>query len=142
MTGDLKLGLLKDEKSQYSQDFQLALQSSFLLPTIDKPTCVHKMSASLIDNISFNNPNQILISGNIITDVCDQFSQFCILTSGRDKITKKETKQNKINKTTKKRELSDFSSVRFNNDLSIVDWDSIIVSKANSFQEHFLTLCN
>ena len=142
MTGDLKLGLLKDEKSQYSQDFQLALQSSFLLPTIDKPTCVHKMSASLIDNISFNNPNQILISGNIITDVCDQFSQFCILTSGRDKITKKETKQNKINKTTKKRELSDFSSVRFNNDLSIVDWDSIIVSKANSFQEHFLILCN
>lgn len=98
MTGDLKLGLLKDEKSQYSQDFQLALQSSFLLPTIDKPTCVHKMSASLIDNISFNNPNQILISGNIITDVCDQFSQFCIiLTSGRDKITKKETKQNKQN---------------------------------------------
>lgn len=142
MTGDLKLGLLKDEKSQYSQDFQLALQSSFLLPTIDKPTCVHKMSASLIDNISFNNPNQILISGNIITDVCDQFSQFCILTSGGDKITKKETKQNKINKTTKKRELSDFSSVRFNNDLSIVDWDSIIVSKANSFQEHFLILCN
>ena len=100
------------------------------------------MSASLIDNISFNNHNQILISGNIITDVCDQFSQFCILTSGRDKITKKETKQNKINKTTKKRELSDFSSVRFNNDLSIVDWDSIIVSKANSFQEHFLILCN
>lgn len=101
MTGDLKLGLLKDEKSQYSQDFQLALQSSFLLPTIDKLTCVHKMSASLIDNISFNNPNQILTSGNIITDVCDQFCQFCILTSGRDKITKKETKQNKTNKTTK-----------------------------------------
>ena len=57
------------------------------------------MSASLIDNISFNNPNQILTSGKIITDVCDQFSQFCILTSGRDKITKKETKQNKTKQT-------------------------------------------
>ena len=98
MTGDLKLGLLKNEKSQYSWDFRLALQSSFLLSTIDKPTCVHKMSASLIDNISFNNPNQILISGNIITDVCDQFSQFCILTSGRDNVTKnKQTKKNKQN---------------------------------------------
>ena len=110
MTGDLKLGLLKDEKSQYSQDFQLALQSSFVLPTIDKPTCVHKMSASLIDNISFNNPNQILTSGKIITDVCDQFSQFCILTSGRDKITKRETKQNKTNKTTKQQRNANYQT--------------------------------
>ena len=41
------------------------------------------MSASLIDNIFVNNPNQVLISGNIITDVSDHFSQFCIMTSGR-----------------------------------------------------------
>ena len=36
------------------------------------------MSASLIDNIFVNNPNQVLISGNIITEVSDHFSQFCI----------------------------------------------------------------
>ena len=41
------------------------------------------MSVSLIDNIFVNNPNQVLISGNIITDVSDHFSQFCIMTSGR-----------------------------------------------------------
>ena len=67
--GDFNLCLLKTEKSQYSQDFLLALQSSYLLPTIDKPTRVHRMSASLIDNIFVNNPKQVLISGNIITDV-------------------------------------------------------------------------
>ena len=68
------------------------------------------MSASLIDNISFNNPNQILTSGKIITDVCDQFSQFCILTSGRDKITKRETKQNKTNKTTKQQRNANYQT--------------------------------
>ena len=67
--GDFNLCLLKTEKSQYSQDFLLALQSSYLLPTIDKPTRVQWMSASLIDNIFVNNPKQVLISGNIITDV-------------------------------------------------------------------------
>ena len=110
--GDFNLCLLKTEKSQYSQDFLLALRSSCLLPTIDKPTRVHRMSASLIDNIFVNNPDQVLISGNIITDVSDHFSQFCIITSEREKVA---------NKTTKKRDFSDFSSVRFNNDLSIVD---------------------
>ena len=70
------------------------------------------MSASLIDNISFNNPNQILTSGNIITDVCDQFCQFCILTSGRDKITKKETEQNKTNKTTKQQNNKETRTLR------------------------------
>ena len=81
--GDFNLCLLKTEKPQYSQDFSLALQSSYLLPTIDKPAYVHRMSVSLIDNIFVNNPNQVLISGNIITDVSDHFSQFCIMTSGR-----------------------------------------------------------
>ena len=74
--GDFNLCLLKTEKSQYSQDFLLALQSSYLFPTIDKPTRVHRVSASFIDNIFVNNPNQVLISGNIVTDVSDHFSQF------------------------------------------------------------------
>ena len=78
--GDFNLCLLKTEKSQYSQDFLLALQSSYLLPSIDKPIRVHRMLASLIDNIFVNNPEQVLISGNIITDVSAHFSQFCIMT--------------------------------------------------------------
>ena len=50
------------------------------------------------------------------------------MTSGREKVA---------NKTTKKRDFSDFSSVRFNNGLSIVDWVNIIVSKANSLDDRF-----
>ena len=75
---DFNLCLQKIEACNYSPDFLLALQRCYLLPTIDKPTRVHNNSASLIDNMFVNNPEQVLISGNLITDVSDHFSQFCI----------------------------------------------------------------
>ena len=128
LLGDFNLCLLKTETSQYSQDFLLALQTCYLLPTIDKPTRVHKTSASLIDNIFVTDPEKVLISGNIITDVSDHFSQFCILTSARDKLTKK---------IIRKRDFSHFSSVQFNKDLSEVDWHDIVVSKANNIDDQF-----
>ena len=92
LLGDFNLCLQKIENCNYSRDFLLALQSCYLLPTIDKPTRVHKNSASLIDNIFVNNPEQVLISGNLITDVSDHFSQLCILSSTRDKIKRKQIK--------------------------------------------------
>ena len=82
----VNLCVQKNETCNYSRDFLLALQSSYLPPNIDKPTRVHKNSASLTDNIFVNNPEQVLISGNLITDVSDHFSQFCTLTSTRDNI--------------------------------------------------------
>ena len=53
---DFNLRLQKIETCNYSRDFLLALQSCYLIPTIDKPSRVHKNSASLIDNIFVNNP--------------------------------------------------------------------------------------
>ena len=47
LLGDFNLCLQKIETCNYSRDFLLALQSCYLLPTIDKPTRVHKNSASL-----------------------------------------------------------------------------------------------
>ena len=44
------------QKIETSGDFLLAIQSCYLFPTIDKPTRVHKNSASLIDNMFVNNP--------------------------------------------------------------------------------------
>ena len=126
LMGDFNLCLLKTESSSYSQDFLLALQRFYLLPTIDKPTRVCINSASLIDTIFVNNADQVLISGNII--VSDHFSQFCILKSNRDKPVKK---------TIKKRDFSQFSSEEFNHDSSAIDWDAIIASKANNIDELF-----
>ena len=101
LLGDFNLCVQKNETCNYSRDFLLALQSSYLPPNIDKPTRVHKNSVSLTDNIFVNNPEQVLISGNLITDVSDHFSQFCTLTSTRDKIKWKQIK---------KRNLSHFNS--------------------------------
>ena len=60
--GDFNIDLLKSETSQISHDFLMSLQSCYLIPTVDKPTRVHRNSATLIDNIFLNNPDQILLS--------------------------------------------------------------------------------
>ena len=87
--GDFNIDLLKCESSQISQDFLLSLQSCYLTPTVDKPTRVHRFSATLI----VNNPEQLLASGNIISDISDHFSQFCITTSAKDKLQQGMTMQ-------------------------------------------------
>ena len=55
------------------------MQSCHFIPTIDKPTRVHRNSATLIDNIFTNSPEQYIVSGNIISDISDHFTQFCII---------------------------------------------------------------
>ena len=79
--GDFNLDLLKSETCNYSHNFLLSLQSCNFLPTIDKPTRVHRSSATLIDNIFTNEPDQHILSGNIISDISDHFTQFCIISS-------------------------------------------------------------
>ena len=51
--GDFNIDLLKCETSQISHDFLMSSQSCYLIPTVDKPTRVHRNSATLIDNIFF-----------------------------------------------------------------------------------------
>ena len=62
----------------------LSLQSFNLTPTIDKPTSVHHNSYSLVDNIFASNLEDTITSGNIISDLTDRFSQFCILNPSND----------------------------------------------------------
>ena len=71
-------------------DFLLISQSCSMTPSIDKPTRVHRDSATLIDNLFVNIPDEILISGNIVSDVSDHFSQLCIIDSisAKNNITK------------------------------------------------------
>ena len=77
--GDFNLDLLKSETCHYSHHFLLSLQSCYFLPTIDKPTRVHGNSATLIDNIFTNCPEEHNVSGNIISDISDHYTQFCII---------------------------------------------------------------
>ena len=78
---DSNIDLLRINSCNYAPDFLLSLQSCSMLPTIDKPTCIYCDSATLIDNIFVNNFNDLVLSGNVITDLNDHFSQFCIMHS-------------------------------------------------------------
>ena len=57
--GNFNVDLLKFETSRYSHDFLVALQSCYLIPTIDKPTFVQNNSATLNDNNFVNNPEKV-----------------------------------------------------------------------------------
>ena len=130
--GDFNIDLLKVQSSNYSHDFLLTLQSCYLIPTVDKPTRVRSTSATLIDNIFVNIPEQVLVSGNIISDISDHFSQFCILSSIVD-----QSKENR-----KVRDFSKFSSRLFVADLTQVDWDEIIARGTDDINKIFSSFYN
>ena len=90
--GDFNIALLKCESSQISQDFY-SLRSCYLIPTVEKPMRIYRTSATLIDNI-FVNSDQLLASGNIISNVSDHFLQFCITTSVKGKLQQVKNKKN------------------------------------------------
>ena len=116
--GDYNLDALKIESSSYSHDFLMSLQSCYLIPTIDKPTRVRRTSATLIDNIFVNNPDHVCASGNIVSDISDHFSQFCILNSA---VERPKARARKV------RDFSNFSRDSFISDLSQVDWCEIFI---------------
>lgn len=132
--GDFNIDLLKIDQCNYAHNFMLSLQSCSMIPSIDKPTRVHRNSSTLIDNIFINNPDNISVTGNIISDVSDHFSQFCILDSIAS------VKQNIFNH--KYRDYSQFSETLFNNELSEIDWGSILMNSSNNPSKAFSTFFN
>jgi hypothetical protein len=79
--GDININHLRFESCNYAQNFLISLQSLNLTPNIDKPTRVYNNSEILIDNIFMNKLDDHILSGNIISDISDHFSQFCIFRS-------------------------------------------------------------
>ena len=108
----------------------MCLQSCYMIPTIDQPTRVRKNSATLIDNIFVNNPDQVIASGNIVSDVSDHFSQFCVLKSSH--VSPKPSNR-------KTRDWSHFSHDQFINDLSLVEWSEIHRSRGYDIDHVFST---
>ena len=117
-----KKKLLHAETSCYAQDFLLSLQSFSFIPTIDNPIGVYNNSATLIDNILTNKVDVEITSGNIISDISDHYSQFCI--SHNFIQGPKPGKQ-------KRRVFSGYSRSKFNSELS-----DALVSQTN-FSDQF-----
>ena len=62
-----------------TNDFVNSMVSHYLLPHVLQPTRVTDHSATVIDNIFTNITDYETISGNILNQVADHFSQFLIL---------------------------------------------------------------
>ena len=88
--------------------FNLATKLFLFSPTIDKPTRFYNNSATLIDNIFVNNPENVVYSGNVVSDISDHFTQFCIASSVKPGFKSFERKI---------RNYSKFSEIRFQLDM-------------------------
>ena len=100
-----------------------------MLPTIDKPTRIYRDSATLINNIFVNNLNDLVLSGNVITDLSDHFSQFCIMHST---LTKNRLHCSKIP------DYSRYNEALFNNDILQIDWLALLAQASNDPNKQFL----
>ena len=77
---------LRFETCNFTQNFPFCQESFNLIPTIlIKQLVLYGNSATLIDNIFVNNTEHDIRSGNIISDISDHFSQFCITSTFKKK---------------------------------------------------------
>ena len=81
-----------------------------MLPFILLPTRIAGNSATIVDNIFTNNSTNNIISGNVVTDLSDHFSQF--ISVQRSKLDYKSI-------SIYKRDYSKFSEKSFRDDVSI-----------------------
>ena len=93
---------------------------------IDKPTRVHNSSCSLIDNIFINSLEYSICSGNIVSDLTDHFSQFCILNFSTNRDLCDQSKSKWLT-----RDFSNYSETKFQSELSEIDLMGTICNKTD-----------
>jgi len=104
----LKIGISNNYKKIYDLMFTYGL-----LPNILLPTRVQGESATIIDNIFTNNNHKATVSGNILTDTSDHYSQF---------ISIQEQKMDFKSTSIYRRDYFNFSEQSFRDDVSIQDF--------------------
>jgi hypothetical protein len=86
----------------------------------------------LIDNIFVNKIENPILSGNIASDISDHFSQFCIIQC--DKYINYQYQTN-----AKIRDYSKLPESKFNDDISRINWYTIIENKKDNIDKLFVT---
>ena len=128
--GDFNSDLLKIDKSNNYKRFYDLMSSYGFFPNILLPTRVTENSATIIDNI-FSNINNPIISGNIITDFSDHYTQF--ISVQRHKMDLKSV-------TIYKRDYSKFSEDSFRDDISIQDFTNNYDDVNDQFRDFYFKL--
>jgi len=131
LCGDFNSDLLKyDDNNNYKKFYDL-LSSYGIFPMILLPTRVTDHSATIVDNIFTNNLDKSLISGNILTDFSDHYSQFISIRNQTFDL-----------KTIiiYKRDYSNFSEKSFRNDVSIQNFCNDLGDVNDQFQDFYFKL--
>ena len=110
LCGDFNSDILKIDYNNSYKHFYELISSYSLAPFILLPTRIQGDSATIVDNIFTNNSNNKILSGNIVTDFSDHFSQFVSIL--RPKLDLKSI-------SIYKRDYSKFSEQSFRDDVSI-----------------------
>ena len=77
---DSNTDLLNTRRAPIGKSLYTSWQSFSIVPTIGKPTGVHRSSTSLIDTDIFVNSLDLrTISGKIVSEINDHYSQYCLI---------------------------------------------------------------
>ena len=121
LLGDYNINLLNIDKHAASQDFADAMFSHSFFPVITKPTRVTDKSATLIDNIFYNNcvENSRSLAGILYADISEHFPVYHIDYSDVVPLT---------DNLFKKRMYSIANMERFSSAMNEKNWNSVLHS--------------
>ena len=131
LCGDFNSDILKIDSNNCYNHFYKLMASYGLTPYILLPTRIQKDSSTIVDNIFTNNTTNKIISGNIVTDISDHFSQFISVL--RPKIDLKAI-------SFYKRDYSHFSEQSFRNDVSIQNYNKDLTDVNDQFNDFYYKL--
>ena len=135
LMGDFNINLLECERHIPSSEFIETLYSFSIFPLITKPTRISDNSATLIDNIYFNDISTVsTFNGILFTGISDHLPIFSI--NYKSKISIESTVH-------KARIFSQKNIDKFKNSLQNVDWSGIINNDngRNAFSEFYSIYC-
>ena len=134
LLGDFNIDLLKFDTHDGTRDYYDLLSANCFKPSILQPTRLSSKSASLIDNIFYNDIETSSNGGNLTTSISDHFPQFCLLDIFDKDRPKKEIKFG--------RSYKHFNQNEFENELKKIDWNHVLQGKNSdsAFEFFFKTV--
>ena len=128
LLSDFNINILNYESDRHFAQFLDDMYSNCFIPYITLPTCITPRSKTLIDNIFYNNFDDSIISGNIITNISDHLAQFLI----NPKVLENEPK-----KLIYKRCFKNFNEELFENNLKTTNWEAVFNLNLNDVNFSF-----
>ena len=127
LLGDFNVNLLDYSKHSDISEYYDNLSSSGFRPLVLQPTRVTSKSSTLIDNIFINDLTCFSNGGNIVTSISDHYMQFC-------KLDIFDTDDDKFKDRKSIRNWRVFNKREFSDELSKIDWDSILNTQLDTNQ--------